>query len=82
MADDVIPTFKLLQAKVEEKFPPVEKATTALIESKTTDEKAIEDQLKKLMHYVFVSIGTESYQKLVEYYVTINEEKAKEWERD
>lgn len=74
--EDLKDLIRLVQGKLNDQLPELEASVKELMETKSTDESAIEHMLDTLLSLANIGIAEQTFIDLIKYFKTVNSEAA------
>ena len=70
LSKNIAAAIRQTQEKIKQHLPAIEASVNGIIQSKSTDAKAIEHTLDTLLDLQYIGLGRELFIRLLEYYKT------------
>lgn len=75
----LVTEIKELHRIIRRELPSIKRRSEEIINNKITSTQIIERELDSILNLLYLGFGTEEFQRLNEYYVTISKENAAEY---
>lgn len=76
---NIAAAIRQTQDRIKQHLPAIEASVNDIIQSNSTDTKAIEHTLDTLLDLQYIGLGRELFFKLLEYYKTIDQAAARDY---
>lgn len=79
LSKNIAAAIRQAQADIKKHLPAIEAAVNDIVQTNSTDTKAIEHTLDTLLDLQYIGVGKELFIRLLEYYKTIDPAAAKDY---